>query len=1212
MPKIDKTELSRLLEKQPYHVVEQLESSDGLTGFRLQDESGDTAVAQLLESPVGTEGSLKVPLQTLHNAEHPFLATYIDFLQRGDSLVGWVEPDFDTVSLTTYFDELEPADTDPDSSVYLAELKRLGQQMFDVLDYLHRLDIFYGALNSDTLRVCDGQLVGFGWGIQHLSQTDDTAPEDELSRDEDYRRLGEVMANLLARGRVKPNRDAASQESSPQMLLDRNPESPALWVDLIERLQGGGQEAQERQELFNQLKATEGEWSLPIEEEDRVDVSQVIGRRRLRDELLERFRDSAREWNLSVSLLRGEEGIGKSAITNWAISWAKSKGWLVLEGEFNPDLEITFQGWNHPFRQTRQIAERLASYKEVSLTWERAELERMYGAQTQLTLAPNADSRVDALRQLFGRLSDERPILFVFEDLHWCDPDSRRLFEELFSDGTAMRGFVLATWNADSARESNSVLEQTLDALPVSIYKYTMPRLTDREASEFLDFFPDELTEQQRESVVDAARGLPFLIRECAREVTLAEAEEQKDLLDSGRDHEVTTDEAARRLVKERLDRLATKEAFLLRLIALSGVGLPEDILVSALDDEFGRPSDYRAAEELIERLRELGFVVQARNVFWDRVFLLGHQFFREGILSEIRPPRRRHLYGLLADAFQRCYPGLIELRIQYLSGADKRGKAVDWVIEVAASAESRGAFERARKLWRFLEQEAQKGTVELPTRPVAKLAELCLKAGHFETALNYYELLIKSTKDKIQLVEHHLNQFHNHIRLMQIQDGLDQLNAALQHFGENTDRKALRGRITELRDRIGAAILRWSGDRKGESAELEPDKIERVRVYVTLLVHEELFGHLVSVTPFRDRLARLAEESGNPEVLGYERLFLGMSQQPGDVVRRPRRIKKWYEDARGFFERANAPKGLTLLHQAEARRLLGEGRPDDARDRLTMAHEAVRRTPTGFVHREHNDFLEAKIDLLEGALNRAEVRAKQKLVIFRNNRLAALYAYQVLVERHLLAGELDRAEYFIDQIRALLSEAPMSLKLIWLARVMTKFNLAHGRADVVIGKLDMLEERLRNEGLFSKLEFQLPYYVSRAQALCFKIRRQQSLEIGEPNDTLRKLRSFTGRLKRFAEKLSIVRRAEVYRTLAHVELLAGNDDKAISHLDTGIGLVGSCPSPPIQSKFLRARAIAIAEEDRVVSQNWIEQANQMCESFGLFQPLVLEGWPSG
>lgn len=132
-----------------------------------------------------------------------------------------------------------------------------------------------------------------------------------------------------------------------------------------------------------------------------------------------------------VALVSGEAGIGKTRLVQELVTQAPA-GTVVLAGQADP-------GVSRPLALVVDLLDGAPGDADA----ERAALADIVGDPDRST-----DERVAAAVDLVRLLTSGRVGLVVFEDIHWADPESMQVFEQLaLSAGGSL--VVVATYRPD-------------------------------------------------------------------------------------------------------------------------------------------------------------------------------------------------------------------------------------------------------------------------------------------------------------------------------------------------------------------------------------------------------------------------------------------------------------------------------------------------------------------------------------------------------------------------------------------------------------------------------------------------------------------------------------------------------------------------------------------------------------------------------------------
>src|SRR4029079_5635633 len=210
----------------------------------------------------------------------------------------------------------------------------------------------------------------------------------------------------------------------------------------------------------------------------RAAKAAFVGRRHELEVLGRALRDTRQDRPVAV-FVSGESGIGKSALVESLADDCRDNGTVVLVGR-------CYERESVPFKAVDGIVDALSRYLvrlpaiEVAavLPREASLLARAFPVLARVELIAQAPQGFElrdpqavrvrvfgALRELFARLADRRPILLVVDDVHWADADSFALLAELFRPPDAPALLLVATVRGSASASERAHIEAARTAL---------------------------------------------------------------------------------------------------------------------------------------------------------------------------------------------------------------------------------------------------------------------------------------------------------------------------------------------------------------------------------------------------------------------------------------------------------------------------------------------------------------------------------------------------------------------------------------------------------------------------------------------------------------------------------------------------------------------------------------------------------------------------
>jgi DNA-binding NarL/FixJ family response regulator len=223
------------------------------------------------------------------------------------------------------------------------------------------------------------------------------------------------------------------------------------------------------------------------------------GRRR-ECEALNRLLEAVRAGQSQTLVVRGEAGVGKTALLDHLLEQAAGDR-VALASGVQSEMELAFAGLHQVCASMLDRLDRLAEPQ-------RAALSTAFG----LTTGPAPDRFLVGLAvlSLFSEVAEDRPLVCVVDDAHWLDQASAQVL-----------GFVARRLLAEAVA---LVLVVRSDHDFAGLPELAVGRMTHNDARALLDsVFKAPLDERIRERILAETRGNPLAILELPRGMSAGE-----------------------------------------------------------------------------------------------------------------------------------------------------------------------------------------------------------------------------------------------------------------------------------------------------------------------------------------------------------------------------------------------------------------------------------------------------------------------------------------------------------------------------------------------------------------------------------------------------------------------------------------------------------------------------------------------------------------
>ena len=453
-------------------------------------------------------------------------------------------------------------------------------------------------------------------------------------------------------------------------------------------------------------------------------LSRFVGRT---DELarLEGLLNQARRGSGRVVALSAEAGMGKSRLYWEFLHSPLAKGCRVLETDCVAHLRAT------PYRPAVDLLRACLAIDDTDGAESiRRKIAATLGedAGSSATTAPllwlldvpvddaqwngiEAHQRrqwvVDAFKGVIARASRSEPLIVLIEDVHWADPDTRALLDDLVDGVATLQVLLLLSFRQEhrhhwghrshyhelhldplSSVSAAELLEDLLGGDPaLDSLKRLLVSRTDGNP-----FFLEEMTRNLRETgVLTGPRGACRLARAV---------------------HSVHVPPTVQPIIAARVDALPDAAKRLLQSAAVVGPDVPLALLQQVSGDisEAVLRSD-------VALLREGEFLYESQ-LYPDLVYSFRHAITHDVVYDGVLSDRRRGLHAMLVGAMERLYAGRLADHVERLAHHALRGeqwdKAVGYLRQAAGRARERAA-NREAVAWLT---QAQAALAHLPETP--------------------------------------------------------------------------------------------------------------------------------------------------------------------------------------------------------------------------------------------------------------------------------------------------------------------------------------------------------------------------------------------------------------------------------------------------------------------------------------------------------------
>jgi len=295
----------------------------------------------------------------------------------------------------------------------------------------------------------------------------------------------------------------------------------------------------------------------------------------------------------------------------------------------------------------------------------------------------------EAIRNLLARESQDRPVVFAIEDLHWIDRTSEDFLDYLIGWLANERILLILLYRPEYTHQWGSK----------SYYsKIGVGQLSTNSSAELVSSLLEgtEVIPELRKLILNRAAGNPLFIEEFTHTLLENGSIERKDdqFVLSKTFAEVQVPDTIQGIIAARLDRL---EDSLKRIMQVASV-IGREFGFRILQSITGMRKDLKSH---LLNLQGLEFVSE-KHLFPELEYIFKHALTQEVAYNSLLQERRKEIHEETGSAIENLYPDRLEeyyelLAYHYTRGAN-RDKAVEYMSLSSQKAANLHAMEEAKE----------------------------------------------------------------------------------------------------------------------------------------------------------------------------------------------------------------------------------------------------------------------------------------------------------------------------------------------------------------------------------------------------------------------------------------------------------------------------------------------------------------------------------
>ena len=304
----------------------------------------------------------------------------------------------------------------------------------------------------------------------------------------------------------------------------------------------------------------------------------------------------------------------------------------------------------------------------------------------------------------FTQLAAARPLVLVFEDLHWVDPTSLELLERLLAltdQAPLMVVAVFRPWSQEPSWHFHEIATRDYSHRYTPIHLEPLDGVDSRQLVANL-LHVEDLPEKVRALILTKDEGNPFFVEEVIRSLLDSElvVRENSHWRATREIENIAVPDTLAGVINARLDRLDEGARRVVQTAAVIGREFRFDALTSVYEVE----QDCGPALAELER-REL---VREKSRIPPKVYMFKHNLTQEAAYGTLLLRRRRELHRRVAECLEQTEPDRVNDIARHFLEAQEQAMALPYLIEAGDRAgraySTPGAIESYRKALEILD----------------------------------------------------------------------------------------------------------------------------------------------------------------------------------------------------------------------------------------------------------------------------------------------------------------------------------------------------------------------------------------------------------------------------------------------------------------------------------------------------------------------------
>lgn len=295
-------------------------------------------------------------------------------------------------------------------------------------------------------------------------------------------------------------------------------------------------------------------------------------------------------------------------------------------------------------------------------------IEKRMEERVKFLPAETVQTRIlQAFQDYVRAWAGHQALVLVWEDLHWCDPSSLRVFETLLPLTAEVPLLLLAAARPDE-KSVTELLARTGEAYSANYRRIELSPLSRRESGSLIEQLLkiENLPEPMRDLILDRAEGNPFFLEELLRSLLDASliVLEKGRIVPMREIQSVDIPETLQGVLMARIDRLEAENKAALQKASVIGRVFQQAVLALLYAEKSRREERLEGSLRELER-REF---IQSREqgtseaaALQEDEYIFKHAITHDVAYNSMLVSRRKELHKLAAEAIEALFPDRLE-----------------------------------------------------------------------------------------------------------------------------------------------------------------------------------------------------------------------------------------------------------------------------------------------------------------------------------------------------------------------------------------------------------------------------------------------------------------------------------------------------------------------------------------------------------------------